>query len=141
VLVEELGQAVDESSVDNLFQWHPGRLRGVGAGDGITGVEDRHREIEDDVVVAVADSFDPADESVGDTFDACLLSQLAHNRFDEHLTGFHPAAGNRPQTGSRPVTAAHKEEAVGVDGDRPDGHLGPRAPVALKPDGHDSAVP
>src|SRR5437763_1430649 len=86
------GDPIDADRAYNLLERHPSRLGSVGARHRLPRVENRHQEVEDDVVVAIADSLYPADETVGHALQSGLLGQLTHHRLHKHLAGLHTSA-------------------------------------------------
>lgn len=130
MVVEELGQALDQAQVGHLRQRYPGRLTGIVARRGLHHVERRHREVEDDVVVVLVDAFHPPQEAVADHLQSGLLGHLPYDGFGQGLAGLDASTGNAPEAGRRPSSAAHEQQPLGIDGYGPDAHLRHVAPVA-----------
>src|SRR5581483_930333 len=127
-VLEEVQEARGQLEVREVSHGRPGDLSGVVAGDRVhVEVEDGHGEVEDHEVRAVGlvgDALDPAEEAVDHDLETGLLADLTHDGFVERLSPLDPAAGHRPHPCCGPVPAADEEDAVAVERDGPDRHLG-----------------
>ncbi len=133
VLVEELGEPVDQLEVGHVAERDPRDLVGVAPGAPGAPFEEGHLEVEDHVVVLVLDALDPADERAADALEAGLLGELPHHGLREHLAGLHTATGNRPLPLPRLVSAADEQQLLVPHDDGPDAHARRRAHGASVP--------
>jgi enoyl-CoA hydratase len=125
VLMEKLGQAVDQPELGDLTQGNPRCFGGVVASSWLLCRQDGDPEVQDHVVVALAKALNPADQSVTDPFQSGFLGQLPDHRLSKRLAKLHPAAWNRPLSRRRPVAAPDHQQVVSVDSDGADADQGP----------------
>ncbi len=114
----------------NLVEADPAGRSGIvsgGQGQLMAGVLDKTGgggrngpKVEDDEVVAPADTFDPSEERAAVDDQPGLLPHLPDHRFSHGLARFNPSSRYRPHALSRGVHPGHQQKMVGHDHDSPD---------------------
>ena len=103
---------------------NPRRFGCVVAGDGLGGrIQQRHHEVQDHEVVAVADPLDPADELAAHAFEPGLFGELAHDGLGQQLARLDSPTGHRPEPRGGTVAAADQQQLLVLDDDGADADL------------------
>ena len=113
MLVEELGQAVDQVAARRRRQGDPARLGGVVAGDRAGRPRGRSTRSRGSRSGASSlDALDPAEQLAAHALEARLLPQLPDHGLGQQLARLDPAAGHRPLPRRRAVAPPDQQQAV-----------------------------
>ena len=92
--MKELGQAVGQGHVGDLFQLNPCRFRRIVAGHRVLVAEDGDLEVQHDEMGITLQELHPADQSVAHRFESGLLRHLPDHGLGEGLPPFEPTSRN-----------------------------------------------
>lgn len=109
MVMEELGETLDEVHLGDVEQRHPTSFGGVVPRRRVAPFEQRDPEVEDHEVVVDAHSFGPSHQPLADPLETGLLEQLADHRLGHQLAELDSAPGDRPLPLRGAATAPDEE--------------------------------